>query len=67
MPRRWAAFKRAGAIGLATIPGGRGLNGVGELGILPTTAGAEMAQPVREMEPLPVEMGGAAVHKPPSR
>ena len=24
---RWAAFKRAGAIGIATIPGGRGPNG----------------------------------------
>jgi len=26
---RWAAFKRAGAIGIATIPGGRGANGAG--------------------------------------
>ena len=26
---RWAAFKRAGAIGIATIPGGRGPNGTG--------------------------------------
>jgi hypothetical protein len=26
---RWAAFKRAGAIGIATIPGGRGPNGGG--------------------------------------
>jgi hypothetical protein len=26
---RWAAFKRAGAIGLATVPGGRGPNGTG--------------------------------------
>ena len=26
---RWAAYKRAGAIGIATIPGGRGLNGAG--------------------------------------
>ncbi len=26
---RWAAFKRAGAIGIATIPGGRGANGTG--------------------------------------
>jgi hypothetical protein len=26
---RWAAFKRAGAIGIATIPGGRGANGGG--------------------------------------
>jgi hypothetical protein len=26
---RWAAFRRAGAIGIATIPGGRGANGAG--------------------------------------
>ena len=36
---RWAAFKRAGAIGIATIPGGRGANGTGAPPAAPPTGG----------------------------